>query len=246
MRGLDIFQVVNDRSTRHPFTYAAKRAAGFNVPSLRSLAQRPNVAKYMRVSYPDPEAWNARKSHRALGDCQRITPPTLRCQTFMPTQAIHSALLVLGNTEGLPWTTPSWQALTKVYGIPWDISGDAPDEARSTIVPEWTIRVTKEVEVFVQKVWSIPEAEQDNYIVAVKGDNNSAGRKAWKDWVKARLPKWTINKVIDETLMAEGRGPYQVMAERGTRKVRIFVPVAICTLAQNSLHPAAHPRRSTA
>ena len=142
----------------------------------------------------------------------------------MPTQAIHSALLVLGNSEGLPWTTPSWQALTKVHGLPWDTTDNAPDDARSMIVPEWNVRVAKEVKVFVQKVLSMPEAEQDDYIIAGKGDNNSAGRKAWKDWVRARLPKWSINRAIDETLRAEGRGPYQVMAERGTRKVSCFVP----------------------
>ncbi|KAI6011505.1 hypothetical protein EDC04DRAFT_2609856 [Pisolithus marmoratus] len=50
----------------------------------------------------------------------------------MPSVAISAALLLLGNSEGLPWTSSTWQHLTMVIGIPWHTD---PNAAPDTPMP---------------------------------------------------------------------------------------------------------------
>lgn len=150
--------------------------------------------------------------------------------TVMPTQSIYSALLVLGNTEGLPWSTPTWQALTSVYGIPWSTTPGAPDDAPATHVSKWTVKIATSVKTFAENVWSKSSDVQDAYVVRQKADNDSTGRTAWKNWVRENQSKWRVNQVIDETLKEEERSPYEVMAQHGTRKVsKLFSYLKITT-----------------
>lgn len=137
----------------------------------------------------------------------------------MPTQSFHSALLVLGNTEGLPWTAQPWQAMTKIYGAPWVTNPDSSPEVISPNAPEWTVKTAQAVKTFADNVWSKNPDEQDIYVVKRQADNDSAGRGAWKDWVKAGLKKWPLNKTIDEVLISVNRSPYDVMAIHRKRKV---------------------------
>jgi hypothetical protein len=146
----------------------------------------------------------------------------------MPTQSFYSALLVLGNTEGLPWTASPWQAATKTYGPPWYTPPDSSPDAVSPNAPEWTVKTAQAVKTFADNVWSQDPDEQDDYVVKRQVDNDSAGRTAWKDWVTAGLKTWNLNKAIDEVLIAANRSPYDVMAIHRKRKVSTLFPFYLC------------------
>ena len=145
----------------------------------------------------------------------------------MPTQSFYSALLVLGDT-GLPWTTIPWQAITKIYGPPWFTNPDSNPDAVSPNVPEWTVKTAQAVKTFADNVWSQDPDEQDGYVVKHQADNDSSGRTAWKDWVKAGLKKWNLNKAIDEVLIAANRSPYDVMAIHRERKGSTMLTFCFC------------------
>ncbi|KAH7905302.1 P-loop containing nucleoside triphosphate hydrolase protein [Hygrophoropsis aurantiaca] len=174
----------------------------------------------------------------------------------MPSPPIYSALLVLGNSEGLPWNIPAWQAITKVHGIPWQTVDGAADMDKSPYVARWTVKVAKAVKVFAQNAWSRPIEPnlQDDYIVTRKADNDSAGRKSWKDFVMGNLVKWKLNKIVDEVFESEQRSPYDVLAAHETRKLptmedaqlgearvslayRLFGGDALMPKSSNSLKP---------
>ena len=36
---------------------------------------------------------------------------------WMPTSTFSAALLLLSNTEGMPWSTSPWELITKAHGV---------------------------------------------------------------------------------------------------------------------------------
>lgn len=158
----------------------------------------------------------------------------------MPSQTLTAALLVLGNTEGLPWTTPEWQTITKVHGVPWNTEVDAPETGRSPNVAEWTNQVANKVQQFAEKVWSMAgnADKQDSFVTTKKADNVSEGRLSWAQFVKDQQGRWGINCIIDEVLYEAGQSPYQIMRELETRKVSQILCVdnihsRLCTATDN-------------
>src|SRR5438309_2267776 len=101
----------------------------------------------------------------------------------MPTQSFIAALLVLGNTEGLPWNLTPWQAITKVYGPLWSTTEDVQDDSPAPFVAEWTVRLAKSVKTFADNVWLCSKAKQDKYIVTEQPDNDTLGHTTWAHWV---------------------------------------------------------------
>lgn len=137
----------------------------------------------------------------------------------MPTSTLSSALLLLSNSEGLPWAAPPWEAITKVVGLPWFFDPNAADDSPTPNYACWTVGVAKTVKTFVETIWALPEQEQEKYTTARKADNDTAGRTAWNRFVKDTKISTSINKVIDDVLSQHDRGPYQVMAQHETRTV---------------------------
>ncbi|KAI9457025.1 P-loop containing nucleoside triphosphate hydrolase protein [Boletus coccyginus] len=137
----------------------------------------------------------------------------------MPSQSLTGALLVLGKTDGLPWTLPTWQSITRIHGEPWETDDNASDDARSTHVKEWTTKVANNVKAFATRVWAKAAAKQDAYIVKKSNDNDTAGRQAWAGFVSRRSGQWGINRIIDEILESAGRSPSRVLREFGLNEL---------------------------
>jgi len=141
----------------------------------------------------------------------------------MPTSTLSSALLLLSNSEELPWATAPWQSITKVAGLPWFFDANAADESPAPNYACWTVGIAKTVKTFVETIWTLPEADQDKYTSARKADNDMAGRSAWNRFIKDAKISASINKVINNVLTQHERNPYQVMAQHETCTVSELV-----------------------
>lgn len=151
----------------------------------------------------------------------------------MPTSTLSGALLLLSNTDGLPWNTSPWQAITKVYGLPWFVDSNAADETPAPNYSSWKVGVAKTVKTFAENLWALPESDQDKYAAARRADNDSAGRSAWSQFVKDTKLSTAVNKVIDNVLTQHERNPYQVMAQHDTRTVSqncLFIVFVVYTV----------------
>ncbi|KAG8220414.1 hypothetical protein J3R82DRAFT_3403, partial [Butyriboletus roseoflavus] len=137
----------------------------------------------------------------------------------MPTTTLSAALLTVSNMDGLPWSTPIWQSLTKIHGIPWYYADTAKDDSPAPNYSGWTVKVAKAVKVFAQNVWDLTESSQEKYIVARHADNDSEGRLAWQKFIKESRISVNINKTIDSVLTEHDRGPYQVLQQHNTTSV---------------------------
>ncbi|KAI5982173.1 hypothetical protein EDD15DRAFT_2378268 [Pisolithus albus] len=138
----------------------------------------------------------------------------------MPTQSLTAALLVLGNTEGLPWSTPPWEAITHVHGLPWSTVEGASDDSPAPYVSGWTTRLASKVKAFAEKVWTLKKPDaQDSFVSTRKADNHSGGREAWSKFVRDNQGKWGINRIIDDVLFNAGRAPQQVMRDLDVQKL---------------------------
>ncbi|KAI5999277.1 hypothetical protein EDD15DRAFT_2363365 [Pisolithus albus] len=138
----------------------------------------------------------------------------------MPTQSLTAALLVLGNTEGLPWSTPPWEAITHVHGLPWSTVEGASDDSPAPYVSGWTTRLASKVKAFAEKVWTLKKPDaQDSFVSTRKADNHSSGREAWSKFVRDNQGKWGINRIIDDVLFNAGRAPQQVMRDLDVQKL---------------------------
>ncbi|KAF9236554.1 hypothetical protein BU15DRAFT_63908 [Melanogaster broomeanus] len=144
----------------------------------------------------------------------------------MSSQSFTAVLLLLsGNTEGLPWDTPPWQALTKIHGLPWITEESASEDASSSIISEWTVCIAWSVQSFAETVWQKQSEDgQNRYITKKKIINNdTTGCNAWQKWVSLNQKTWGLNAVIDDTLSAAGRTPQQVLRELETKKLMFFI-----------------------
>ena len=94
--------------------------------------------------------------------------------------------------------------------------------------PEWTVKTAQAVRTFADNLWSRDPDKQDTYVVKHQLNNDSAGRGAWKDWVKASLKKRSLNKAVDEVLIAANRSPYDIMAIHRKHKVSTILLFHFC------------------
>ncbi|KIK77044.1 hypothetical protein PAXRUDRAFT_39190, partial [Paxillus rubicundulus Ve08.2h10] len=118
----------------------------------------------------------------------------------MPTSSLHTILLALGKHDGLPWTSETWQAVTKIPGIPWKHDADASDDSPVPNHPAWKVSAAKMVVTFADNLWMQDEVEQDRFMSARAADNHSRGRATWCKFVKDSKVSMNVNKVIDRCL----------------------------------------------
>ncbi|KIK12890.1 hypothetical protein PISMIDRAFT_38574, partial [Pisolithus microcarpus 441] len=151
----------------------------------------------------------------------------------MPSLAISAALLLLGNSEGLPWTASTWQELTKVFGIPWFTEPDTAPDTPAPNVSSWSTATAQSVKTYAQNLWAQPNImAQAAYARRAYTDNDAQGRTAWNGWVSANwTATWKLNRIIDEVLTEVKCGPYDTLARFKVKKVRPDV----LTLAPNPL-----------
>ncbi|KAG8214947.1 hypothetical protein J3R82DRAFT_10137 [Butyriboletus roseoflavus] len=142
----------------------------------------------------------------------------------MPSLSISSALLILGDPEGLPWTSPIWQDLTRVFGVPWDTeSGSAPD-ARTPLVWSWTTWTAESIKNYARNLWSFSDmVTQVKYSSRTFSDNDSIGRSQWNKWIQENWGRrWKMNRRIDEVFTEYKCSPYDTLTRANTRKVNMF------------------------
>lgn len=137
----------------------------------------------------------------------------------MPTSTLSAALLTVRSAGGLPWSTPTWQNITKIHGLPWLYDDKASDHSPAPNYSGWTVAVAKAVKVFAQNVGNLTETAQEKYIVGRQADNDSAGRLAWRKFIKDSRISVAINKTIDHVLTEHDRNPYQVLQQHNTTSV---------------------------
>ena len=139
----------------------------------------------------------------------------------MPSLSISAALLILGGLDGLPWTSPTWQDLTKGFGVPWHAeAGSAPD-ARAPYVQSWMTRIAESVHNYATNLWSAKDlASQVAYSSRTYSDNDRVGRCEWNKWVQDNWGKvWRMNRRIDQVFTEYKCSPYDALARANTRKV---------------------------
>ena len=143
----------------------------------------------------------------------------------MPSLSLGAALLILGKSDGLPWTTTTWQGHTRILGIPWHTEpGAGPDEP-APHVPKWPTKTAQSVKTYAQNLWSAGDTgAQISYSARTFSDNDTAGRTSWKEWIKDNWgKKWNMNRVIDEVFMEYKCSPYDVLTRAKTRKVGLLI-----------------------
>ncbi|KAI6029961.1 hypothetical protein BKA83DRAFT_4489870 [Pisolithus microcarpus] len=150
----------------------------------------------------------------------------------MPSLAISAALLLLGNSEGLPWTASTWQELTKVFGIPWFTEPDTAPDTPAPNVSSWSTATAQSVKTYAQNLWAQPNImAQAAYARRAYTDNDAQGRTAWNGWVSANwTAMWKLNRIIDEVLTEVKCGPYDTLARFKVKKVRPYVLIILIGL----------------
>lgn len=140
----------------------------------------------------------------------------------MPTLSLSAALLVLGNTEGLPWNSPTWQGLTKIVGIPWETPDDAEPGAPSPNHTSWTVAVAQTVKAYARSLWSKSPSAQIQYSARTYTDNDAAGREAWNTFVQHGMRSWKINSIVDNVFKECKLSTYEAMARAKSKVVSLF------------------------
>ncbi|KAI6029955.1 P-loop containing nucleoside triphosphate hydrolase protein [Pisolithus microcarpus] len=155
----------------------------------------------------------------------------------MPSLANSAALLLLGNSEGLPWTSPTWQELTKVFRIPWYTEPDAAPETPAPNVSGWSTAVAQSIKTHARNLWAQPNAvAQAAHARRAYTDNDAQGRTAWNGWVSANwTATWKLNRVIDEVLTEVKCGPYDTLARFKAKKLPTLEDSQVSILAPNAL-----------
>jgi hypothetical protein len=131
----------------------------------------------------------------------------------MPNLSITTALLLLGNSEGLPWSSTTWQELSKVIGLPWATVPDAEPTAQSPNVPSWTTHIANSIQVYATNLWS-----KDNTKAKIKysshglADNDAAGQVAWNK-------TWGLSCRIDDVFTKYKCSPYHALSCAKAQKV---------------------------
>ncbi|KIK10837.1 hypothetical protein PISMIDRAFT_20041, partial [Pisolithus microcarpus 441] len=132
----------------------------------------------------------------------------------MPSLAISAALLLLGNSESLPWTSSTWQDITKVFGTPWYTEPDAAPDTPAPNVSGWSTAVAQSIKTYAQNLWAQPNlVARAAYARRAYTDNDAQGRSTWNGWVSANwTATWKLNRIIDEVLTEVKCGPYDTLA----------------------------------
>ncbi|KAG6373967.1 P-loop containing nucleoside triphosphate hydrolase protein [Boletus reticuloceps] len=139
----------------------------------------------------------------------------------MPTLSISGALLLLGTTEGLPWTVVTWQTLTGIPGVPWFTTADAAENAPAPNWNGWTTRKAKMVRAYAESLWNCRNLDaQVKMLKSRDGENQQAGRIAWREFIDSNWTRvWKMPKVIDQVFKDSGCTPYDAMAELDVKQL---------------------------
>ncbi|KAI6008989.1 P-loop containing nucleoside triphosphate hydrolase protein [Pisolithus microcarpus] len=155
----------------------------------------------------------------------------------MPSLAISAALLLLGNSESLPWTSSTWQDITKVFGTPWYTEPDAAPDTPAPNVSGWSTAVAQSIKTYAQNLWAQPNlVARAAYARRAYTDNDAQGRSTWNGWVSANwTATWKLNRIIDEVLTEVKCGPYDTLARFKVKKLPTLEDSQVLTLAPNPL-----------
>jgi hypothetical protein len=139
----------------------------------------------------------------------------------MPSLTIAAAILILGNAEELPWTSETWQSLTKFFAIPWETPDGAAPDAPSPHVPSWNTRIAQCVKSYVENLRSKTDQQaQIDYATRGFSDNDSTGRTAWNKWINENWQKhWKLHKQIDDLFAEHKCSPYHTLTRVKSKKV---------------------------
>ena len=138
---------------------------------------------------------------------------------LMPTVSISTSLLILGKSEGMPWTSASWQTLTNVIGPPWDTPTGAAPDSISPNTPEWTVGTASSVKAYAQNLWARSGPAQIKYASRGYAGNDTDGRNTWNAWVQAGIRRWRLNRLVDDMFNDCKLSPYDAMARAKQRTV---------------------------
>lgn len=155
----------------------------------------------------------------------------------MPTQSLTAALLLLGDsTDGLLWKTSAWESLMRIHGVLWTTDQDGVDDSPSRVVPEWMVRTSKSVKVFVENVWKKSSDDaKHKYIMSRQLDNDSTGWSTWSQWVSKAQKGWGLNAVIDNVLTAHGSSPREVLKTFQVKSVSYYRSITHVLIVPSSL-----------
>ena len=102
----------------------------------------------------------------------KFPPPLIS----MPLLSIGAAILILGNTEELPWTSETWQGLMKFFAILWETPNGAAPDTLSPHVLSWNTQIAQSVKSYVENLHSkMDQQVQIDYATCGFSDNNSLG-----------------------------------------------------------------------
>lgn len=137
----------------------------------------------------------------------------------MPTLSLSAALLVLGNTEGLPWNSSTWQALTKVVGPPWETPDDAAPGSRAPNHTAWTVATAQSVKAYARSLWSKSSTAQIQYSSRTYTDNDALGRDAWNSFTQQGIRSWKLNLIVDGVFKECKVSAYEAVARAKSKTV---------------------------
>lgn len=140
----------------------------------------------------------------------------------MPTLSLSAALLILGNSDGLPWNSTTWQALTEVVSPPWETPDDAPPDSPAPNYKTWTVAVAQTVKAYARTLWSKSSMEQIQYSSRTYTDNDAAGREAWNNFVQQGIRTWKFNRIVDDVFKECKLSAYEAMARAKSKVVSLF------------------------
>ena len=139
----------------------------------------------------------------------------------MPNLSITTGLLISGSNNGLPWSSPTWQDLTKVDGVPWVTTPGAEPNAPLPNVPSWSTHVTDSIKAYANNLWSKPDTQAKiKHFGCSLADNDTAGCPTWNSWVKLHWNKsWNISHHINDIFTKYKCSPYHVLSYMKVQKV---------------------------
>jgi hypothetical protein len=145
----------------------------------------------------------------------------------MPSLTPAIALIRFHESDGFPWTMPTWQDLTGIK------HGLFPDDDK--LLPRgWTRRDAEDVQSYFNQYKDLSGEDQKKKFSAAR-DPSVPGRKVWADFVSKSWAKWGVHGKIVECLYEQGVHPVTLIEEDATLEswphAEAYIPIAIDAIA---------------
>lgn len=89
-------------------------------------------------------------------------------------------ILILDNMEEHPWTSFTWQSLTKFLATPWKMPNDAAFNTPLPHVPNWNTWIAQSIKLYVENLHSkMDQQAQIAYVACRFLNNDSTGCTAY-------------------------------------------------------------------